>query len=228
MLVIPCEDIVHTPKGAGKNNKSKRLVLCDFFGTHVPGSCRAGSDCRWVHATTDRAKQKNAHYSHDWREPSECPHERIKAEEGRTFTILQPTATRGEVPPDLKSLLFDIQGSYPGLRPLPLVDQLQADVVPAELILKTRCVFDDPKHSASHCAHFFYRRECHHGPECDFAHTCHPAGRLSPPEAPRTPPAANATAAAATTARASTDTATAHWSTTVQQQKPEQSQHHQQ
>ena len=157
MLVIPRQYIIHMPGGTDDLYPSKalqRLILCDFFDPNLPGSCRAGATCRFVHAITDFAEQREVHYRGHYWEPADCPYPRLNAQAGAVYTVLPPTATR---------------------------DEVDADEVPAELILKTRCVFDDPKRPACHCAHFFYRRECHLGPLCDFAHVLRLAGAHQQP-----------------------------------------------
>ena len=139
--------------------EQKRLVLCEQFNPAAPhSSCRNGRECRWVHADTSRATQKHIHVAWAWRSLEEVSYPLMRP--GRALIIEQPTATRDEIP---------------------------ADAVDSGMILKTRCVFDDPKRPASHCAHFYYGRECHLGPWCDFAHvvyvdeTSEPGQRAPPP-----------------------------------------------
>jgi len=45
------------------------------------------------------------------------------------------------------------------------------DVVPAECVIETNCLFTHGP--AIRCAHFYFGRECHLGNRCDFAHVIH-------------------------------------------------------
>jgi len=66
------------------------------------------------------------------------------------------------------------------------------DIVDSGLVVQTRCVFTDVDRPASHCAHFYYGRECHLGALCDFAHVINVDHPLLCEQAPRsqeaTPP----------------------------------------
>ena len=123
---------------------AKRLVLCERFDVNDPeNSCRYNNSrtpCRFVHADIRNAIEKPIHINWAWRSIEECPFERLPP--GRVLVIHEPASAKSHL----------------------------VDHIPSELLLKTRCVFDDPNRKACHCAHFYYGRECHLGPKCDFAH----------------------------------------------------------
>ena len=120
---------------------AKRLVLCEYFDARDPvQSCRFGNECRWVHADTSRTVRKHIHVNWAWRSLEECKYPTLPA--GIKLNIREPPSTNSDI----------------------------IDTVDSGYVLRTRCVFDDPKRPAAHCAHFYYGRECHLGSLCDFAH----------------------------------------------------------
>jgi len=59
------------------------------------------------------------------------------------------------------------------------------DVVPAECVIETNCLFTHGP--AIRCAHFYFGRECHLGAQCDFAHVIHLSETANPWEKAPTP-----------------------------------------
>lgn len=143
-LTIPKSDVHYMPdtKGAGK-----KPVLCARYDPHGENSDEHGcpfattGTCRYVHADTRNAQSHVVHVNYAYRAAEDCAYERHPA--GAVFTVYLPnTAGNADC----------------------------AVAIPSEHALVTKCLYNDKRHVACHCAHFYYGRECHQGNKCCFAH----------------------------------------------------------
>ena len=149
LVTVPLASIVHMPAKFAKgnpvkeNSAKKYPEICEKFHPWGSQSCINKDSCEFVHAHLASCARKTVHFSWAWRSLEECQYERYPA--GKTIPVREPISAKSDI----------------------------IDHVDSGYILKTRCVFDDPNRPPTHCAHFYYSRECHIGQRCDFAHVLH-------------------------------------------------------
>ena len=146
---LPSRPNHHNGKGHGNSNAAtdKYYQLCDKVDPFLK-TCRNEKKCHKVHLhggieALVGCQRKLIHINRVWRSLAECPYTRFHS--GQTVQIREPSTAKSDV----------------------------VDTVDTGHILFSRCVFDDPTRPATHCAHFYYGRECQMAHRCDFAHVVH-------------------------------------------------------
>ena len=105
------------------------------------GGCARGNRCPRVHATIPPdARRTFVHMNWAWRSLEECQYRRHPS--GHTIPV-------GEPPSAGSNIIDHVDSGY---------------------ILRTRCRLYDRDRPPTHCAHFYYVRECQRAENCDFAH----------------------------------------------------------
>merc|ERR1711871_903583 len=140
LITLDASQIYHMPQTDASNDRARHPILCERFHPAHPSGCMKGDACNRVHAVVRGCPRKPIHINWAWRQVEECQYERYPS--GDIVKVREPVSAKSDI----------------------------VDAVDSGYIIKTRCVFDDVNRPPTHCAHFYYGRECHLGANCDFAH----------------------------------------------------------
>ena len=144
LITVARDKIIYLPKKInGQRKKENYFLLCDYNASDCFQMRQNGKTCEKVHAELEGCPRKLIHINYSWRYLEECFYARFHA--GQKVKIREPASANSDV----------------------------VDIIDTGYVLFTRCVFDDPARPATHCAHFYYGRECQMGHKCDFAHVLH-------------------------------------------------------